>query len=111
MFGVLKTVPQIKRQEKELEAVESTILRFTLEGMRMDRIRNEQITGRELKRRAARLGVLGEDGAARKEEKEKIYRCGEGGHAGQEMRWAGSDGNRLSAVVTPNRERGGRTSH
>lgn len=71
MLGVLQTVPLMKRQEKELEAVESTILRFTLRGMRMDRIRNEYITGRELRHGAERLGVLGEDGAARQEEKGK----------------------------------------
>lgn len=39
--------------------------------MRIDRIRNEYITRRELRHGAERLGVLGVDGAARQEEKGK----------------------------------------
>lgn len=79
---MLETGPLIKRQEQQLEALESKILRFTLGWMRIDRVRNEYITRRESRVRTQTLGVLGEDGAARQEEQRKIYRCGEGGHTG-----------------------------
>lgn len=65
---MLETWPLIKRQNKQLEAVESKILRFTLGEMRMDRARNENITGTEQRIQTKTLGLLGEDGAARQEE-------------------------------------------
>lgn len=65
---MLETGPLIKRQGKQLEAVESKILRFTLGEMRMDRGRNEYITGTEQRVQTKTVGELGEDGAAKQEE-------------------------------------------
>ena len=50
----LETVPLRKRQEAELEVAEVKMLRFTLGGTRMDRIRNENIRRTVLERKTER---------------------------------------------------------
>ena len=60
MLDGLETLTVMEKKEKKLKAAEVKMLRFTLGGMRMDRVRNEYITGRELRCGAETLDVLGE---------------------------------------------------